>query len=125
MYCDPPLLTYLIPQDPPTARRPTVPHNMEMSVPHRGMRARSGSSGHLIEPPNDEPRSRLPADCLTSNLARPGELASVSFLEAASNFTINNSTMNNIGRDATFINNYGSVKHFPFAVLHYFIDFVP
>ena len=43
---------------------------------------------------------------------------SMSFLRGARNFIVNNAVMNNIGGDV--INNYGSVMHFSFALLHYF-----
>ena len=91
---------------------------MQFSVPHDGIQARPGSSGHLIEPIMDVPSTWLPTDHHASNEA-PG-VVPVSFLEGASNLTINNSTLNNIGRDATFINNYDSVMHLSLAMLHYF-----
>ena len=51
MHRDPHLLTYLIFQDPPTAR------NVQFSVPHCRIQARPGPSGHLIEPPKEAPHS--------------------------------------------------------------------
>ena len=44
------------------------------------------------------------------------EPASVSFLEGAK---VNDFTVNNIGRDAAFTNNYGPVKYSSFATLRY------
>jgi hypothetical protein len=123
MCCDPRLLTHLIFQDPPTSQQPSAPCNVQFSISHGRMQARPGSSDHLIEPLTDASRNRPLTNCLASNVVPNTEPTSVSFLEGASHLAINNSTMNNIGGNATF-NNYGPVMYLSFAVLHYSHEFI-
>ena len=103
MFCIPHPLTHLA-QGPPIGQLPPAPAITQISGSHG---ARPDPSCRLIEPPKDDPRSGQPTNRSASNVVPRAESASMSLFEGASNFTINNSTMNNAGRD---VNIYGSVR---------------